>query len=97
MRGVGELLSCLFSGAILTATSAALGHARGEICWMHALPPEGPMSVSISLVFFPYPNPFGTFIYSVCWIVWAVGRGHRDVYADRFAFSPFVNFQFPIL
>jgi hypothetical protein len=27
-----ELLSCLFSGAILTATSAALRYARGEIC-----------------------------------------------------------------
>jgi hypothetical protein len=31
-REVGELLSCLFSGAILTATSAALGYDRGEIC-----------------------------------------------------------------
>ncbi len=32
-------------------------------------------------------TPCDTYIYSVCWIVWAVGRGHREVYAAFGGFS----------
>ena len=62
VRGVGELLSCLFSGAIRTATSAALGYARGEICWMHALSPSVCVfitAVPITTLFETCRNGFG--------------------------------------
>jgi len=45
-------------------------------------------------------TPCHTFIYSVCWIVLAVGRGHRDVYVAFCGFSistPTFNFPYCLL
>jgi hypothetical protein len=59
---------------------------------------EGPMSCVHLPRAFPVPQtPCGTFVYSVCWIVWAVGRGHRHVYAyflfrgHRHVYAYFLN------